>query len=710
MIETTFPIIEISQLAIPERSSYKPIYQISKWFARRSSAIFRAILLSCTLNSSENFMDEFYNAKDSFKDITILDPFMGGGTTIIEALRLGMQCIGVDINPVAWFITKTESAMVDIEELQGLITKCEENLENDVKKWYKTSCPVCENPADIIYTHWVKCLPCPTCNSLIPMFRNFLVGYLANEAILLCPSCYAVFPSNKPITSDNRCPECTQKFKPSAGFRKGRKLLECPDCGNSVNILNSIRSIKTPLACKPFAIEGYCCHCANEKDPDSDLAKSRYKFIKRVSQTDRDLYKKAEDHWKNYSGIFLWPKEDIPIGMTTKVLLNHNYTKWADLFTYRQLLTLSLILNFIKDIEEEHLQEMFLAAFLNLLNHNNSFTRYSPKGQKVEGIFSRHDFHPLSTFAENNVWGTRYGRGTWIKCLKRLLEGKKYNLEPYNFTSINSKEKISKRRRIVSGKIDGKVYNGEIEHFPDEKSNLLLLCQDSEKLPLFTNGVDLLISDPPYADNVNYSELSDFLYVWIRLILQEKYPFFIPVETPKLGEAIETKNRGTDYYSKLFNIFRSCKKQLIPGGLFVFTFHHGNPDTWFKLAEVIESSGFSVVKTHVLQSEALNVLNIQNKKAVSYDLILVCQQNQQKRKKPHNLSEFVERLSKNYDKKFTYYTEIGLTIHTNNVIVVFFGEYLELISKVQPVNWSDSIAKSDLRKSCKDLYSSKIIA
>ena len=73
MIETAFPIIEISQLAIPERSSYKPIYQMSKWFARRSSSIFRAILLSCILNPSDDIIDEFYNATDSFKDITILD-------------------------------------------------------------------------------------------------------------------------------------------------------------------------------------------------------------------------------------------------------------------------------------------------------------------------------------------------------------------------------------------------------------------------------------------------------------------------------------------------------------------------------------------------------------------------------------------------------------------------------------------------------------
>ncbi|MHA1992904.1 MAG: DNA methyltransferase [Candidatus Hodarchaeales archaeon] len=708
MIETTFPIIEISQLAIPERSSYKPIYQMSKWFARRSSSIFRAILLSCILDPSDDIMKEFYEVKDNFNNITILDPFMGGGTTIIEALRLGMNCIGVDINPVAWFITKTESVMVDTEELNLLITKCEGDLKNHIKKWYKTFCPECKNNADIIYTHWVKSLPCPTCNSNIPMFRNFLVGYLANEAIVYCPSCHAVFSSNKPLTSEISCPDCNNKFKTSSGYRKGRKILECPDCGDLIKILNTTQSRKAPLSSKPFAIEGFCSHCANDSDPNSDLSKSKFKFIKKVSQEDLNLYEEAEEQWQNLSDQYLWPKEDISIGVTTKVLLNHNYSKWADLFNSRQLLTLSLILDYIKDIEEDNLQEMLLAAFLNLLNHNNTFTRYSPKGQKVEGIFSRHDFHPLSTYAENNVWGTRYGRGTWIKCLKRLLKGKEYNHTPYNFEYSSKDASTRKRHKVMVGKIDGRIHNGEIEDFPNQKSNLLLLCQDSEKIPLFPNGIDLIISDPPYADNVNYSELSDFLYVWIRLILKKKYPIFVPVETPKLEEAIEAKNRNTDYYLKLANIFSNCKRQLSPDGVFVFTFHHADPDTWFKLADLIEQSGFSVKKTHALQSEALNVLNIQNKKAVSYDLIISCYLTVEEIRNNVSLAEFVIRLNKNYHNKIEYYSNIGLTIQTNNVIVVFFGEYLELISQVQPILEEKPIPKSDLWKSCKDLYLSII--
>ena len=108
-IEVGFPIVEINQLAVPERNSFKPIYQMHKWFARRASCVFRAILLG-TLKPAfrpdgtpTDIMAEFYkdhsNDTDT-KDKLILDPFMGGGTTVVEALRLGCRVIGIDLNPV----------------------------------------------------------------------------------------------------------------------------------------------------------------------------------------------------------------------------------------------------------------------------------------------------------------------------------------------------------------------------------------------------------------------------------------------------------------------------------------------------------------------------------------------------------------------------------------------------------------------------------
>src|SRR4030042_736884 len=130
-IEEYFPIVEINRLAVPERNAFKPIYKMHKWFARRASSVFRAILLGATKPAGTDIMEDFYkdhtNDPDT-KDKVILDPFMGGGTTVVEALRLGCKVIGIDLNPVAWFIVKTEVEPVDLDALRQAFDRLPERI------------------------------------------------------------------------------------------------------------------------------------------------------------------------------------------------------------------------------------------------------------------------------------------------------------------------------------------------------------------------------------------------------------------------------------------------------------------------------------------------------------------------------------------------------------------------------------------------------
>lgn len=153
-IEEGFPIIEINRLAVPERNAFKPIYQMHKWFARRASCVFRAILLGCLKPAGTDIMEEFYKDHTNDPDTNgkvILDPFMGGGTTVVEALRLGCKVIGIDLNPVAWFIVKTEVEPVDIEALKEALDRLahhkvawsEKSVKETLLEQYKTECPCC---------------------------------------------------------------------------------------------------------------------------------------------------------------------------------------------------------------------------------------------------------------------------------------------------------------------------------------------------------------------------------------------------------------------------------------------------------------------------------------------------------------------------------------------------------------------------------------
>ena len=77
----------------------------------------------------------------SFKHLKVLDCFMGGGTTLVEGSRLGFQLVGVDLNPVAWFVVKNELARTDPEEVQKFFDKLEAEVKPVIQPYYATECP-----------------------------------------------------------------------------------------------------------------------------------------------------------------------------------------------------------------------------------------------------------------------------------------------------------------------------------------------------------------------------------------------------------------------------------------------------------------------------------------------------------------------------------------------------------------------------------------
>ena len=155
-LEVDFPIIPVNTVSAIEGSSgstRKPIYQVTKWWARRNSSIFRAILLAGAMRAPDDEGEaakavwEVYYAnhqkRGSLRHLKVADPFMGGGTTIVEGSRLGMQMFGCDLNPVAWFAVKTEMAKVDIAEVKRLLAEIEADVRPLIMPFY-----ACDGPDD----------------------------------------------------------------------------------------------------------------------------------------------------------------------------------------------------------------------------------------------------------------------------------------------------------------------------------------------------------------------------------------------------------------------------------------------------------------------------------------------------------------------------------------------------------------------------------
>lgn len=150
-LEVDFPIIPVNQIAAVEGNAGKPIYQMSKWWARRRSSVFRSMLLAASMKAPEDesqaakaTWDVYYanlQKRGSLRHIKVADPFMGGGTTLVEGSRLGMQMFGCDLNPVAWFVVKNEMARVDINEVKRLLADIEAEVKPLIMPYY-----ACDGP------------------------------------------------------------------------------------------------------------------------------------------------------------------------------------------------------------------------------------------------------------------------------------------------------------------------------------------------------------------------------------------------------------------------------------------------------------------------------------------------------------------------------------------------------------------------------------
>src|SRR3974377_1185867 len=119
-IEAGIPLAALHELSKVEsynKHLYRPGAYLHKWWARRLGSVFRTILLGTFCPATDDLWRRYYEGA-RFPDRIVLDPFMGGGTTVHEALRLGCRVVGVDYNPVAWWTVRSSLSLPPLERLE----------------------------------------------------------------------------------------------------------------------------------------------------------------------------------------------------------------------------------------------------------------------------------------------------------------------------------------------------------------------------------------------------------------------------------------------------------------------------------------------------------------------------------------------------------------------------------------------------------------
>jgi adenine-specific DNA methylase len=538
---------------------------------------------------------------------------MGGGTTVIEALKLGCKVIGIDINPVAWFITKKEVEPLDIEKFKDEFRRLEKNVANKIKQYYKTICPKCGEEADVMYAFWVKKIKCLKCGNDVPLYSSFRIASLSNKLhIVFCPSCNEIIETDK-LKEQITCPKCENIFTPSDGYAKEKHYL-CPSCGGKGEILKSVkREGKIPETVM-YAIEYYCPHC-NERG------------YKKADEHDNEIFLKAKEEFNKRKNDLLFPKQRLLAGYNTRQAMNFHYEYFYQMFNERQLLCLSMLLEEILKIEDENVKEFMILTFSDSLQTNNIFCRYEPDTRKITvtgGGF--HAYWPPPAPVENNVWGTKFGRGTFKKVFRKTVKAKQYCKAPYEIILKNGKS----QKIILGYNLKGRLGNNFDEILSD-KADVILKVQTSEDLSFIpAKSVDAIITDPPYYDNVMYSEISDFFYVWQKLALEDKYECYQGEYSPRSREIIKNpvQNKDDEFFIKgLTNVFKECNRVLKDDGLMVFTFHHERTKAWAStLKAILEAHEkgcprFVITAIYPVRSEPRSGVH---GGGIRYDIIIVC--------------------------------------------------------------------------------------
>ncbi|KXB04916.1 hypothetical protein AKJ49_01580, partial [candidate division MSBL1 archaeon SCGC-AAA382A03] len=568
-IEEYFPIAQVNEIADKESKAkryYRPVYTMHKWWARRLGSVFRTILLYSLADENMNVVKDeqksltekkwsgdpeklwdFYLEDVDFDGKIVLDPFFGGGTTIVEALRMGCNVIGKELNPVAWFVTKKEIEPVDPEKLDETFEKLKEAIAPEIKKYYETTCPECGEKADTMYYFWVKELNCRNCGTTISLFKDYRIAKNRSNNVehkhktickncgeaykpgkncpecgeefnhkdyyhLLCPECGEIFGSPN-YKEENTCPYCENKFNPKKDGNASGKYFTCKNCWQKNEIIKTIDEQGKPEE-RLWAVEYYCENCDK-------------KGYKPAKEEDQDLYLKAKEKYEKKKEDLPIPQQEIPPGVKTRELNNHGYEYFKEMFNKRQLLSLGLLYREILNIEEKRIREALILVFSESLDYQNKFCTYERARNHSGHLFSKHAYHSRHMYVENNGFGIQFGRGTFKKTFKQTREGFQYQREPFEKYREEGETKEKKMSIDISRDKNDKI-----------------VCGDSSYLEIEDKTVDTVITDPPYFDNVMYSELSDFYYVWLRDALKDTYDCFNARYTPKSGEVVKNTTQG----------------------------------------------------------------------------------------------------------------------------------------------------------------------
>ncbi|MEZ3118181.1 DUF1156 domain-containing protein [Halobaculum sp. MBLA0147] len=612
---------DIAELETYNRVYYRPVYAIHKWFAPRPGSTFRILSLAALTNDKTTRNDILttndtntkyigkYLESNNFEGATILDPFAGGGTTLVEANRVGADVIGYELNPVAWWINKKIKDDVDVTKLRQASSELVEETRSDLSKYFTTTDPDTGSEAEVLYTFQTQILPCLTCGEEVHLFKNYmLANFKKNKTTdnvpgsVYCPNSDCddrIIQTTEKVSDELTCPSCNTTFDPKSGNARNYGGTVKYTCKNGHK--HDVRETLDRLDEKP-KFEYYAIQY---------LTKSGNKKFKEFTEEDQQTVKAVEERLNNESEDLPIPTQEIIPGDKTSRLTTRNYESYRDLFTDRQLLTYGTLFQNALEFDNENIAEFLITGVSNSLKRNSMLAKwnYHENHKKAENVFARKSYIPRVATVEPNPINTIDNVTSVGNFLGFVADAKEYCQNPFEMVKED----------------------GDTEKYPiqneriSEGSVRSLKCKTSENIELEDGEVDYVITDPPYYDNIQYSELSEYFYVWLQQVLGDRYDEMAPDHVPSAREIVKNDRTGKDsefFVKTLANVFSESHRVLKDDGELIFTYHHSNNKAWAVILEAVIESGFTITGAYPVQSEMPGSMTVKELDNAEYDILI----------------------------------------------------------------------------------------
>ena len=557
----TSNISEMARRESRNREVHLPPLSTFRWWARRTGAVNSGVLAAAE------------TALIVKRPMAVADPFAGGGTIPLVSILRGHRVRAQDINPWAASGIHQMMSSIDSEALLSAIGKIEHRLESVIGEAYKTV-GFGDEPASMLHLFRVAVGCCSKCGAREKIFPYSLLTQIyrretgRQEAFLACKAGHVFFSNGDGV---DWCGVCSDEVDRSEIFIPGR-IVTCGNCGHSESV--SSRLLNEGSGWEPVLVE---------------KAGRNGRYFEIPNEVD---FAAANREWPATMAT-----NPIPSGSETAVLLRHGYVDWRDLYPSRQAFVTEQLLSAIgAEYGESDLAHALKLAAIGTTEFAGFLCRWDRYYLKLNDATAGHRFN-FSTFVpEFNVFGhDNKGRGTFRRRVAALAKSKRWLAE-------NLARPVS-----ISGK-------------PKDWGNsadLVVTAGDSAHLEGLTAGsIDLVLTDPPYHDDVHYAELSLLFRDWTGLSMD-------PIE----GEAATNKasglNKSSEEYShSLYRVFRECRRVLHPDGRLIFSYANREVGAWRSLFEALARAGFHPVGCALVHSENETDFKKRGVKSEIEDLLL----------------------------------------------------------------------------------------